>query len=42
MIIGGKRRHVLSKEDYILGAIMLYLDIINIFLFILEILGGNK
>jgi len=35
-IIGGKnRKYTISKEDYILGAMMLYLDIINIFLFIL-------
>eukprot|EP00640_Fibrocapsa_japonica_P003650 CAMPEP_0113935702 /NCGR_PEP_ID=MMETSP1339-20121228/2806_1 /TAXON_ID=94617 /ORGANISM="Fibrocapsa japonica" /LENGTH=299 /DNA_ID=CAMNT_0000937943 /DNA_START=96 /DNA_END=995 /DNA_ORIENTATION=+ /assembly_acc=CAM_ASM_000762 len=31
----------LSYDDYILGAINLYLDIINLFLFILQLLGGG-
>lgn len=42
-IVGGERRqYSISKEDYILGAMILYLDIINIFLFLLEIFGGKK
>jgi FtsH-binding integral membrane protein len=32
----------LSPDEYILGAISLYLDIINLFLFILQLLGGNR
>lgn len=39
-IVGGKhKRYQLSKDDYIIGAIILYLDIINLFLYILEILS---
>lgn len=34
LIIGG-RNHELDKEDYIFGAIILYLDILNIFLYVL-------
>lgn len=34
MLIGG-HKYELNQEDYILGAIILYLDIINIFLYIL-------
>lgn len=34
MLIGGGK-YQLNQEDYILGAIILYLDIINIFLYIL-------
>lgn len=41
MIVGNKRYHM-DKEDYILGAIMLYLDIINIFLYILQLLSSNN
>ncbi|TNV76449.1 hypothetical protein FGO68_gene12603 [Halteria grandinella] len=39
LIVGGEGRYAhLNEEDYILGAIILYLDIINIFLYIIEIL----
>jgi FtsH-binding integral membrane protein len=36
LILGGKRFQ-LDYDDYILGAMMLYMDIIRIFLYILEI-----
>uniref|UniRef100_A0A131Z218 N-methyl-D-aspartate receptor associated protein n=1 Tax=Rhipicephalus appendiculatus TaxID=34631 RepID=A0A131Z218_RHIAP len=46
LIVGGKKRkNQLSPEDYIAGALMLYMDAINLFLFILEILnmfGGEE
>ena len=38
MICGG-RRYEISPEDYIAGALMLYMDIIQIFLYILQITG---
>ena len=41
LIVGGKR-HELSIDDYIIGALILYLDIIMIFLHLLKILGGNR
>lgn len=41
LICGGKR-YELSKEDYVYGAIILYLDILNIFLYILQILAALK
>ncbi|CDW79303.1 UNKNOWN [Stylonychia lemnae] len=41
MICGGKRYSV-SKEDYIYGAIILYLDILNIFLFVLQLLSSKN
>lgn len=34
--------HKLSPEEYILGAITLYLDILNLFLEILKILGKSN
>jgi len=37
-LIIGKKRHQLSEDDYILGALMLYLDIILIFTYILDVL----
>ena len=40
MMIGGKHRYSLSPEEYIFAAINLYLDIINIFLYILTILSA--
>jgi FtsH-binding integral membrane protein len=43
MIIGGKnRRYTIEEDSHILAAIALYLDIINLFLYILEILGKMK
>ena len=43
-IVGGKhRKHQIEKDDYILGAMMLYMDIINISIYLLEILSAfNK
>jgi len=38
LIMGGKR-YELSPEDYILGAVQLFLDIIYIFIYLLQILG---
>ncbi|ELU02133.1 hypothetical protein CAPTEDRAFT_222478 [Capitella teleta] len=40
MLIGG-RKHELSPEDYIFGALQLYLDIVYIFLIILSFFGGK-
>jgi FtsH-binding integral membrane protein len=41
MIIGGKRYDFLTYDDYILGAIMLYVDIVGLFIYILELIGGK-
>lgn len=38
LIVGGKR-HELSLDDYIIGALILYIDIIMIFLELLKIFG---
>ncbi|XP_066969702.1 protein lifeguard 3-like isoform X6 [Macrobrachium rosenbergii] len=40
MIVGG-RKHELSAEEYIYGALVLYLDVINIFLALLSLFGGR-
>jgi len=43
MILGGKhKKYKFNEDDYIFASLVLYLDIINLFLFILEALGGGK
>jgi len=39
MMVGGHHKYSLSPEEYIFGALNLYLDIVNIFLFILMLVG---
>lgn len=42
LIVGGKNnRYKISTQDYVMGAITLYLDIINIFISFLELLSGR-
>ena len=41
MIVGGKK-HQLSPEEYIFGAVQLYLDVVNIFLIVLSIFGKKN
>ena len=38
MIVGGTHKVQMSPEEYVFAALTLYLDIINIFLYILQIL----
>jgi FtsH-binding integral membrane protein len=38
-LIIGNKKNKMSKDDYILAAMMLYIDIIQIFLYLLQILG---
>eukprot|EP00128_Syssomonas_multiformis_P012007 Colp12_sorted_trinity150504_noHs@28236 len=40
LMLGGKHKFSLSPEEYIYAALNLYLDIVNLFLFILSIIGG--
>lgn len=42
MMMGGKHKHSISPEEYVFAALTLYLDIINIFLYILSIIGASK
>ncbi|CAF1009124.1 unnamed protein product [Adineta steineri] len=41
LIMGGKR-HEISAEDHILASVMLYIDIVYIFLYILTLLGNRE
>ncbi|XP_046993181.1 protein lifeguard 1-like [Schistocerca americana] len=42
LMIGGKHKYSISPEEYIFAALNLYLDIINIFLYILTIIGVTR
>ena len=47
MIMGGKDaygndRNSISPDDYVFAALNLYLDIINLFIRILQVLGGRS
>ncbi|CAF1397580.1 unnamed protein product [Adineta ricciae] len=41
LIMGGKR-HEISAEDHIFAALMLYIDVVYIFLYILSLLGNRE
>ena len=41
LILGGKNKE-LTMDDYVLGSVILYVDIISLFLKILQILGKKK
>ena len=40
--MGGGKQYALSPEEYIFAALNLYLDIINLFLFILRIIAAGE
>lgn len=42
MLMGGNHKLSISPEEYIFGALSLYLDIINLFLMMLRLFGGNR
>ncbi|XP_055311516.1 protein lifeguard 1-like [Sitodiplosis mosellana] len=42
LIIGGNHRYEMSPEEYVLGAITLYLDIVRIFMYLLRIVAAAK
>jgi FtsH-binding integral membrane protein len=41
LIIGNDKRYRLEVDDYCIGALIIYTDILTIFLYILELLGGK-
>lgn len=43
MIVGGRhKKHEFSIDDYVFAAIILYLDIINLFIYLLELFGERR
>ncbi|XP_065664964.1 protein lifeguard 1 isoform X4 [Hydra vulgaris] len=42
LMLGGQKKYSLSPEEYIFAALNLYIDIITLFLYILQIIGLSK
>lgn len=42
LMIGGKHRYTISVDEHVFAALNLYLDIINLFLYILQILSNGR
>jgi protein lifeguard len=42
LIIGGQKSIQISMDDYILGSLILYIDIMRLFIIILQILGAGR
>jgi len=42
IMLGGKHKYSLSPEEYVFAALNLYLDIINLFIYILQIIGAAR
>jgi FtsH-binding integral membrane protein len=42
MLMGGSHKFALSPDEYVFGAIAIYLDIINLFMHILQILNSSR
>lgn len=41
-ISGGKHKYSISPEEYIFAALNLYIDIVNIFMYILMLIGASR
>ncbi|XP_039491948.1 protein lifeguard 1 [Drosophila santomea] len=41
LMLGGKQRYSISPEEYIFAALNIYMDVMNIFLDILQLIGGS-
>ena len=42
IMMGGGKMYSISPEEYIFAALNLYLDIVNLFLYILQLIGAAK
>ncbi|XP_076246596.1 glutamate NMDA receptor-associated protein 1 lifeguard isoform X2 [Calliopsis andreniformis] len=42
LMIGGNHKYSISPEEYIFAALNLYVDVVNIFLYILAIIGSSR
>merc|ERR1719369_522281 len=42
LMVGGSHKYSLSPEEYVFAALNLYLDIINLFMYILQIIGNSR
>ena len=41
-MLGGKHKYALDPEEYIFASLNLYLDVINLFLYILSIIQNTR
>ena len=42
LMVGGSHKYSLSPEEYIFAALNLYLDVINLFMYLLAIFGRSS
>lgn len=42
LMMGGEHKYSISPEEYIFAALNLYLDIVNIFIYILTLIGATR
>ena len=42
LMLGGKHKYALSPEEYIFAALNIYLDVVQLFMYILMIVGGSR
>ena len=42
LMMGGKHEYALDPEEYVFASLNIYLDVINLFLYILMIVGGSR
>lgn len=42
LMMGGKHKYSISPEEYVFAALNLYVDVINIFIYILTIIGASR
>jgi len=42
LMMGGKHKYSLDPEEYIFAALNIYLDVVNLFMYILMIVGGSS
>ena len=42
IMMGGHHKYAISPEEYVFASLNLYLDIVNLFLYILTIIGASR
>merc|ERR1719461_2435695 len=42
LMVGGSHKYSLSPEEYVFASLNLYLDIVNLFMYILSIFGNSR
>lgn len=42
LMVGGEHKYSISPEEYIFAALNIYMDVVNIFIYILSILGESR